>query len=362
MGNNKNVIELNGKVYDALSGALLQVGGAAKQGAQKTGKAIDSVVSRVPKPKTTPKASASARHINSKRAHSQEPSKTLMRSSVKKPSKNSKTKHAQASISSLTTKVATVLPPAARASIHERRLARSKQVSKSSAIRRFNPIDITKKQLAALPVKQPTDKKSIPTQGAKHHTATKPASRIQKEVAVGLAKATSHQQKPLAKKQVKRKMSRKRRALIELVSIIVGVVILLGLAGTLLYRNLPSIELHLASSRSGVKAEMPSYKPSDFKATTPVKYAPGIVTINFKSSSGKEFSLVQQNSDWDSQTLKATFLTTSHPAYQTLEANGRTIYVYDKGSATWVNGGIWYQLSGSADLSNSQIINIATSL
>jgi hypothetical protein len=50
-----------------------------------------------------------------------------------------------------------------------------------------------------------------------------------------------------------------------------------------------------------------------------------------------------------------------HP-YQPFEANGRTIYIYDGNKATWVDGGVWFNIDGKANLNSDQLLKIADSL
>ena len=94
-----------------------------------------------------------------------------------------------------------------------------------------------------------------------------------------------------------------------------------------------------------------------------LKYAPGEVTLSFHSNTDdRHFSVIQRASNWDSQTLRDDFVANSGHAYHTLQAGGRTIYAFSQGNATWVNGGIWYQIIDNADLSTSQLLNLATSM
>jgi hypothetical protein len=46
----------------------------------------------------------------------------------------------------------------------------------------------------------------------------------------------------------------------------------------------------------------------------------------------------------------------------TVTSNNQTIFLYGLGQAAWVNKGVLYQISGNADLTQMQIVNIASSI
>lgn len=108
---------------------------------------------------------------------------------------------------------------------------------------------------------------------------------------------------------------------------------------------------------------MPSYLPSGFSFVQPIKYTAGTLTINFrKQGTGQQFSVIEQTSDWDSQTLLDSFVDGTDPNYQALQKNDLTIYAYGQSSVTWVNGNIWYQITGNSGLSSAQLVDTALSL
>ena len=47
---------------------------------------------------------------------------------------------------------------------------------------------------------------------------------------------------------------------------------------------------------------------------------------------------------------------------QTIDTAGRTVYIYGNDNASWVDNGIWYQVTSNGDLSNTDVLNIASSL
>lgn len=137
----------------------------------------------------------------------------------------------------------------------------------------------------------------------------------------------------------------------------------LVLIGFFVYQNVPSLSMRLAASRAGVDAQLPGYAPAGFSQDKLVSYSPGKVTINFHSNTdSREFKLVQQVSNWNSQALADNFLAAKSKQYQTYQASGKTIYIFDGSNATWVNGGVWYQIEGHSSLSSDQILKIANSI
>jgi hypothetical protein len=72
--------------------------------------------------------------------------------------------------------------------------------------------------------------------------------------------------------------------------------------------------------------------------------------------------LTEKTSAWNSATLRDNFVASNAKTYQTVETGGRTIYLYGQNQASWVNGGIWYQVQSNGALSNHQLVELATSL
>ena len=74
------------------------------------------------------------------------------------------------------------------------------------------------------------------------------------------------------------------------------------------------------------------------------------------------FGLNQKASSWNSSALLDNFIQPKGKTYQTYQEQGKTIYIYDKASASWVSGGVWYQVTGNSSLNNDQLLSIANSL
>jgi hypothetical protein len=129
------------------------------------------------------------------------------------------------------------------------------------------------------------------------------------------------------------------------------------------YQNIPKLAVRVASNRAGIKASIPSYSPAGFSINGPIQYRSGQVVVGFKSNiDERNYTLTQQNTSWSSDTLLDKFLVNNKKQYQTYQDKGRTIYIYDTNNATWVDGGIWYQIEGQSQLSSDQLVRIASSL
>lgn len=127
--------------------------------------------------------------------------------------------------------------------------------------------------------------------------------------------------------------------------------------------NAPNISLKVAAMQTGIEATYPSYIPRDFNLSG-ITSEDGKITLNFKNSSnGDDFSLIEENSSWDSNTLLNNYVRpTFGDDYITMREQGLTIYISGD-SAAWVNGGVVYKLSvASGTLTKKQIRAIAVSL
>lgn len=390
---NYNIIELNGNRYDAITGVLLDPhttapkrhgsSASAHKAAPSTsvmrrgnGTTVDGIISHaittltpipvkpIPKLGTAGAKGGMAHPSKPLTPHKPEHSKTLMRHAVhvpkivpKKPLKiqapTDLVKHQPA--------VLTVKPKRSSDQIDDTRAIRAKQIPRSNVVKRFHrPTRLVSAQSPAAaqhPAVQPArpavhNTNGIPTLGQRNNTS---AALLDRAVTA----ATSHTQ--VAPKESRRhKTNRFTKRHVKLFSITAMAFAMLILGGFIAYQNKASLELQLASTKAGFHATMPSYKPVGF-AVKKLTYSPGTVTIGF-GSSVKSFTVTQKQSNWDSETLLENYVATSGSAYQAYSAAGRTIYIYGNGAATWVNGGVWYQINGNAKLNNTQIIDLAASM
>jgi hypothetical protein len=381
----ENVIELNGKRYDAVTGAYLGKSHAqpvpiAPATAHGNGRVVDGFIRPAHKqihPKTTavaaphavpstvqplprtpvPKPAAAAAHRHAKgahaRAHKPEHAKTLMRTTVHKPKLlRSPAIKPQAPAEVMAKPASSLMRKPAITQVDPSRLARAQGTVKHQAVERFHTprtglaSDSHHVAVAVKPAHIPVIAVK-PAPPATHH-APHPHTDI---FEAAMQRATSHQEQP-HKHHV-----RKHR----LTNTFAGIAVFLVLGSFITYLNLPSIELHVASAQAGFHAGMPKFQPTGYALNGHVKHAGGTVSMHF-TSGDSSYTITQQASDWNSQTLLDSTLALSG-AHQAIQKNGETIYVYGYGAtAAWVNGGVRYDMTGNATLSTNDIVAIATSL
>ena len=127
--------------------------------------------------------------------------------------------------------------------------------------------------------------------------------------------------------------------------------------------NMPDISMRVAAMQTGIDASYPSYVPRDFSLSD-ITSESGKVVLNFKNAStGDAFSLIEEQSSWDSSALLANFVKDEYGEnYSVVREQGLTIYVSGS-DAAWVNGGVVYKIdTTSGSLTKKQINTIATSL
>jgi hypothetical protein len=142
-------------------------------------------------------------------------------------------------------------------------------------------------------------------------------------------------------------------------------VVLIGLVGSGIYinSNFEKLELYLASNKAGFSATLPSIKPSGYDLNS-ISTGSGALQASFKSNSdSRTYSISESKSSISSgQLLTGYVLQKAGENYQTIQTDGKIIYVYGGQDATWVSKGIWYIVSDNNSLSNHQIIDIADSM
>lgn len=379
----QNTIVLNGKLYDAVTGAALPdpIPNAANSAAKAPKPAVkkrrdlvmDGVIHHSQKTskahKTKKHSSHNAPTANSHQkseshehraaapSHHRSPQKAavLMRHAVSKPVHHTEHHREPATIHDERT---------------AQRMARAQAIQKSHHIQRF--------PTAAHPAHRSVHKKHVPLdvesapeleQPAKHQPAhhAKPDATVMSEseklVTNALKNARAHEATAPFAKKPKRRLSHKLGFQRRAANMAMAGMAILVLTGFFVYQNIPNLSMRLASTRAGFAAGLPSYQPTGFSQNKLVTYSPGKVTISFHSNSDeRQYRLTQQVSNWNSQALVDNYLATADKPYQTYQQQGRTVYIYDDGNATWVNGGVWYQIDGKSSLTSDQLLKIAASI
>lgn len=355
---NQHVIELNGKRYDALTGKMIEANPAAaspKKEAANTNKVAS--IDGFRRSKKTP-VNSLKRQTNQATAHPTEKSKTLMRKTVAKP------KPVKAATSQVTpTKSITSSKPV----MNKQRLEHAKVVPKSAAISRFSATRGTTDSVVAKKSAASSQSTKQVAKPARHTVSTSTANVSSKSnlgtIDKALTDAAAVDSAPLKKDKRTARLARRLHLTPRQVSVGGFAIALVLVVGFFVYQNSTNIGMRIASSRAGINGNLPSYQPAGFGVAGGIAYSPGQITIPYKSTTdNRNFKIMQNVSEWNSQALMDNYVAVNHPNNQTIQDRGKTIYVYDGSNATWVDGGIWYRIEGDSQLNSDQLLNIAASL
>lgn len=366
MNKRDTTIALNGRVYDVKTGRPLS-GGTSRTPQHATytrAKAVDgfmrSPITLSPSAPTkthsssTPKVSTKL-HQKAPGAHKihQKKSKTrtLVRSSVQKPAP-SKIHGVKTNSKSIGEAVQSVLH---QQQLHEKRLDNAKKIPKSKSISKFSNgsnATISKKYSPNLVV-QPNPISATTSLNDnllfQHHSPSFSMTQS------AMNNAVSHQQTP-AKRRSKKLGFRRKSLNIGAISAIVVII-----ASFTAIHNSANLAIKTAANRSGVTGSLPSYKPDGF-SLSPLRYARGQIVLTYKanSDSSRTYSITQTNSDWNNSDLEQRYLSANQSTYQRYEYDNGVFYIHDN-NATWIKDGTWYNLSSQAQLSNDQLLKVASS-
>lgn len=346
MTKSKTTIELNGNLYDARTGKIVSQSTSLKQPTstvKKSGHAIDGFTRRSNTARTqakpaTPKLQKSA---------------TLMRPAVKKPKP----------VAAKPTSTAKHAPITKKQSPN--RVARATSTPQSAAINKFShgqSHQVVKKH-AAIEVIPPKHQVNLVEKVASIATSTEAHVKHSVDmIEESLRNASSHLEVFDDKKLRKSFLNRVgfKNKLANLATLSFAGLLLFGFFA---YQNAANIQMKVAAAKSGVSANMPSYKPAGFSASRNVKSEPGKVSVTFTSNTNdKNFTITQQASNWSSESLLTNHVLAINSPYQTFQNEGKTVFIYDNANATWVNKGVWYKIEGNASLTSDQLLRLSNSL
>lgn len=377
MGKYQDIIIINGKQYDVRNRTAKSTPAkkpAANTISAKPVKNIDGFISgkapqKVAKTtsvqkqslttKSSPRTVQSSRSAHHVVAHKTEKAKTLMRSGLAKPKFDSSPREQQLYAEHSYAK-------------NTKRAKRAKAVEKSSLINKFHSYTshtaFVHKTNSSKNDKQLKAEEKTVNNSTGHPSATqKPKaqtvashvaamSKSEKLFTDAIAKAKDDVYQPVHKKQ-KAKSKKKKAAKWS-----AGLVAIALVIGFLVVQSLPLIYIKMASAKAGFSAQVPDYQPSGFYLQKPIQSSPGQIIMSYLSASDeRNFSIIQKVSNWNSKSLVENFLESNNKTFQAVQDNGKTIYIYDDTSATWVSGGIWYQIEGNSKLNNDQLVRLASS-
>jgi hypothetical protein len=325
VGKNNNIIEINGKKYDAHTGEVLS---------------HDHKAPDAPGPKPGRHA---AKHNS---AHSPKASHTLMRHAVKKPAAKARIKAQAASDIPATTVIA---PKASVAQVDPKRLKLAKTIDKSRFVSHFAPVK-SDFEPVALPVFKPI---GAPRPATKKAAKAKTTADILEHA---LRHANSHE---IAHHEAKKAKRDRRKRLTSLAGAASLAVLLLGVVAS---QNLPNVRLDSASAKAGFEVQLPGYHPAGFHMQELATNS-GVVSAKFDSNSDERtYTITQKETNLSSDSLLTSFVALQDPAYQSNDLNGLTVYTYGDGNAAWINHGIWYTVQSAGALSEHQLLELASSM
>jgi hypothetical protein len=398
---NKHHIKLNNKVYDAVTGKLVDKHKPSdqkhssdksdlKRHTKKSGTRLISETKQATNTSPTHTTihfqpyARKPNNINHSSLHSKQSKSTiLMRKTVHKPQK----------IKAKSTPSAPVTPQ--QESNHTKasqsrdlvRHEKAKSIHKHQMVRKFNhrnhhSIEGLTASLKPLPMAvapEPQDTTApISHVGQKHQPlasinsfVSPKKSTTSQEVSrssitgylEAIEKAESHLEPQVKLPKKQGKLSRHLHLSPGMTNALLGASLLLLVAGVFAYNQAPNIAMRIASMRSGIQAQLPKYQPTGYTVNGPIKYQPGKVNMVYASRTDSgSYELSQSASRWNSEALLENFIKAQNKEYQTFQSKGRTIYVYSESNATWVDNGIWYTIESNQTLTNDQLLRIAGSL
>lgn len=338
-------LEINGQQYNATTGQVLAPARRAGETLRQVtrGPVIDGFINKV-----TPRGGSVSHHkkpaaqtFHQRTRHA----KTLMRETVTKPKPpvhKTPGSHNQ---------------DAKPLSAVSSKLSQAVNVAKSAHVRHFSQRKPpSEKQLLSgevVAAKSSAGGASLAIVPAPSILSGVSQQQIEHMLDEALIRADSH------KKAISGKFSRLRYKGL-LIALIAAVLIFVG--AFLCWQYIPHASMKIASIRANVRGSLPAYVPSGFKTAGPIDYKSGSVQLTYKAIDGRTFTIAQEATSWDSQSLKDNALP-NKSQIQTSEINGNTVYIYDdENNATWINKGVRYTIKDKAKLSSDQLLKIAQSL
>lgn len=285
------------------------------------------------------------------------PSRILMRSAVKKPTSSSQI--------TVTTTVLRDTPSTKLShktsidSVSRARKIRAQETIRSNQVQKFSHTDTSAPTnvvttVAHVPVR------AVPEAPAVTAQLTVPQSQHTNAPEDIFTKAIASASHYVDLKE--QAIKRRRRLHRHIISMAIGCVALLIVAGFAAYLNVPSVQITVAGIRAGVATADVDFGKAGF-AYQSVSVEKDTRIIGLKANGGT-YHLRERATNWDGQTMIKTVSSTAAdgtPNYSVVSSNGTTVYRFNDNHATWIKNGVWFQLSGSVPLTNTQVLTLANS-
>lgn len=214
---------------------------------------------------------------------------------------------------------------------------------------------------AARPLAVTLEKTAFPATTASS-TATKKAKQAKDNAVESALKIVATMDKKSAKKADAKipKLSSKRSLGVKKLLLAFGCAALaVGVLGYFISNNTPDISVRVAAMQTGIEATYPKYIPRGYSLSDIIS-GDKTVSMTFKDSEDHSFTLTEEATTWDNDTLEATYVKeTWGNNYTSVRENGITIFISNS-DAAWLNGNILYKIKASGfNLTKKQIKSIA---
>lgn len=339
----KQIVHVNGKAYDAVSGRRIDDIIAP----QRQPKPTAHTVHQVAQP-TKPTKSTVTRATNHTGAHKPQHAKTLMRHAVTAPTPGLKKQ--MHPVHALTHEQQHVIPVKhAAQAVDSSRLHRAQHVEKNEQVRRFHSPSPVKVTFTNVPVQStPQD---IP--GTDEPAAAPPPTPTNKPVDLfEQAVENANHYVDVAGHKVHMKKKARRHAL----SMVAGVFALFIIAGFALYQNSPGVQIKFASVRAGVATNAPNFAASGFAYAG--AHADKSRLVIGMTNAGVNYTLTEQATNLSSEEMidhVSAVDAGGTPNYTTVNAGASTVYRLGGSQATWVKDGVWYNVHSNQGISDQQL-------
>lgn len=185
------------------------------------------------------------------------------------------------------------------------------------------------------------------------------ASQVNKLADMAAQSQANESKSPDLQKALNAAKTKKTPGLLKIGAALAAIAIM---GGFVWLQNSPKLAFHAAAARAGIEASLPTYIPSSYQQNGAAQVEQGQLTLNFRSPSTQEqLSITQKRTDWDSNSLRENFVSRQSDKFVAVSGQGLTIFLYND-KASWVNHGIWYNVSGTSKLSREQVIKVAYGL
>jgi hypothetical protein len=399
----KTTIEVNGKHYDAVTGALINVAGAphphrgqnidgffrsrtstvpnqhtppikdsitvlatpapAPKPHKQPGRTVNHAQRRQPQDTKTVsvRVKSGVQHSqkltvhrspvspNHTKAVKQQSSQTLMRTAVKRPAPSfHKQAHTKATLQH--TVPSLIVAKKSINTLDEARLARAQQAARSPLISHHTG----NQPVGVLPQFGPLSVVPVPVKPEGQEPATPPApqpSNKPTDIFEHALANANHFVDLQSHKTHFRKKARRHAA-----SMAAGTVALLLIAVFAFYQNSPGLQFKVASVHAGVTTHMPDLQAAGF-AYNGAKADNGKLIVGFSNANGS-YRLSQVNTNLSGQDVINNLGATDaggNPDFTTVQADGTTVYRFGNTDALWVQDGTWYTVTGTGALTNDQV-------